>query len=78
MIAASPNANSDDVKNFLDSLGQYTTRFDSAEKRESENITYVAKTFGQQESDVKEWLGTVAWYHELPVVEEKVVRETLK
>jgi hypothetical protein len=77
MIAASPSANSEQVASFLKSLGEYTAEFDSAEKRNTENVAYVSKTFGQQESDVKEWLDTVAWYHELAAVEEKVVKDTL-
>jgi hypothetical protein len=78
MIAASPSADSEQVSEFLKSLGEYTTEFDSKAKRDSENVGFVAKTFGQQEQDVKEWLDTVAWYHNLPVVEQKVVTETLE
>jgi hypothetical protein len=78
MLAASPSANEDEVKQFLAALGEYTTSFDSKEKRETENVAYVAKTFNQQESDVKEWLSTVAWYHDLAKVESKVVIDTLQ
>jgi hypothetical protein len=78
MLAASPSANGDEVKQFLAALGEYTTSFDSKEKRETENVAYVAKTFNQQESDVKEWLSTVAWYHDLAKVESKVVIDTLQ
>lgn len=78
MIAASPSASTEEVSKFLVSLGEYTTRFDSQTMREKENVGYVAKTFGQKEEDVKEWLGTVAWYHDLPVIESKVVLETLE
>lgn len=78
MLAASPSADEHQVKDFLSALGEYTTEFDSKEKRENENIAYVAKTFGQQESDVKEWLSTVAWYHDLAKVESKVVLDTLQ
>ena len=78
MIAASPSADSEQVSSFLKSLGEYTTEFDSKAKRDSENVSYVAKTFGQQEKDVKEWLDTVAWYRDLPAVERKVVTETLE
>jgi hypothetical protein len=78
MLAASPNADEQQVKDFLSALGEYTTEFDSKDKRENENVAYVAKTFGQQESDVKEWLSTVAWYHDLAKVESKVVLDTLQ
>lgn len=78
MLAASPSADEQEVKDFLAALGEYTTAFDSKEKRETENVAYVAKTFGQQESDVKEWLSTVAWYHDLAKVESNVVTETLQ
>ena len=78
MIAASPTADSEQVSKFLKSLGEYTAAFDSKDKRDSENVSYVAKTFGQQEKDVKEWLETVAWYHDLPAVESKVVTDTLE
>lgn len=78
MLAASPSADEQQVKDFLAALGEYTTDFDSKNKRETENVAYVAKTFGQKESDVKEWLDTVAWYHDLAKVESKVVTETLQ
>lgn len=78
MLAASPSADEQQVKDFLSALGDYTTEFDSKDKRETENVAYVAKTFGQQESDVKEWLSTVAWYHDLAKVESKVVLDTLQ
>lgn len=78
MLAASPSADEQQVKDFLSALGEYTTEFDSKDKRETANVTYVAKTFGQQESDVKEWLSTVAWYHDLAKVESKVVLDTLQ
>ncbi|KAG7571110.1 hypothetical protein FFLO_00935 [Filobasidium floriforme] len=78
MIAASPAADADQVSQLLTALGEYTTEFDSKSKRESENVGYVAKTFGQREEDVKEWLGTVAWYHDLLAVERKVVTDTLE
>lgn len=78
MLAASPSADEQEVKHFLAALGEYTTSFDSKEKRESENVAYVAKTFNQQETDVKEWLSTVAWYHDLAKVESKVVLDTLQ
>jgi hypothetical protein len=78
MLAASPSADEQQVKDFLAALGEYTTDFDSKHKRETENVAYVAKTFGQKEADVKEWLDTVAWYHDLAKVESKVVTETLQ
>ncbi|KAJ9108805.1 hypothetical protein QFC21_000125 [Naganishia friedmannii] len=78
MLAASPSADEQEVKHFLAALGEYTTSFDSKDKRETENVAYVAKTFNQQESDVKEWLSTVAWYHDLAKVESKVVMDTLQ
>jgi hypothetical protein len=78
MIAASPAADADQVSQFLAALGEYTTEFDSESKRESENVGYVAKTFGQREEDVKEWLSTVAWYHDLLAVEAKVITDTLE
>jgi hypothetical protein len=78
MIAASPSADATEVSQFLSDLGEYTTEFDSNPKRESENVGYVAKTFGQREEDVQEWLGTVAWYHDLLSVERKVFTETLE
>ena len=78
MIAASPAADADQVSQLLTALGEYTTEFDSKSKRESENVGYVARTFGQREEDVKEWLGTVAWYHDLLAVESKVVTDTLE
>lgn len=78
MLAASPSADEQQVKDFLSALGEYTTEFDSKDKRETEDVAYVAKTFGQQESDVKEWLSTVAWYHDLAKVESKVVLDTLQ
>ena len=78
MIAASPQADAVEVSQFLKDLGEYTTEFDSQPKRESQDVAYVAKTFGQREEDVKEWLGTVAWYHDLLAVERSVVTETLE
>lgn len=78
MLAASPSADEQKIKEFLAALGEYTREFDSKDKRETENVAYVAKTFGQKESDVKEWLTTVAWCHDLAKVESKVVMETLQ
>jgi hypothetical protein len=78
MIAASPAADADKISQFLNALGDYTTEFDSKSRRESENVDYVAKTFGQREEDVREWLGTVAWYHDLLAVERNVVTDTLE
>lgn len=78
MVAASTSVDDKQVSELLSSLGQYTTAFDCKEKRETENVDYVAKTFGLQKDDVKEWLGTVAWYHDLAVVEEKIVLDTLE
>ena len=78
MIAASPQADAVEVSQFLKDLGEYTTEFDSQPKRESQDVAYVAQTFGQREEDVKEWLGTVAWYHDLLAVERSVVTETLE
>jgi hypothetical protein len=77
VIAASTSADPSTVSSFLTSLGKFAAAFDSAEKRETEDVTFVAKTFGQREEDVREWLQTVQWYGEQNVVESKVVLDTL-
>lgn len=51
--------------------------FDSAESRSGPAVDYVVETFGQQRTDVEEWLKTVKWEHDLAEVSEGVLRKTL-
>ncbi len=78
VIAASNSANPTTVSEFLTSLGKFAAAFDSAEKREIDDVKFVSETFSQQEEDVKEWLKSVSWYGEQKVVEKKVVLDTLR
>lgn len=54
------------------------TRFNSAEAREKDDIDYVTSKFGQQRTDVEEWIKTVRWEERMAEVDEGVVRETLR
>ena len=54
------------------------THFDSAEARQEEDVRYVVDTFGQQEKDVREWLGTVKYAERLDSVKGGVVQNTLR
>ena len=77
-IAASPNVPSETVSAFLAALEPYVDHFDSAEAREKEDVDFVVDTFGQKREDVVEWLASHRWVKGLRVVEEKVVRDTLR
>ncbi|BEI81260.1 hypothetical protein CcaverHIS002_0204200 [Cutaneotrichosporon cavernicola] len=76
-IAAAPAANKEAVKTFLSKLQPHVIDFDSEASRAGPAIDFVEKTFGQQRTDVEEWLKTVKWEHRLAEVSEAVVRKTL-
>lgn len=77
-IAASPNANNKEVSAFLEALQPYVRKFDSEESRAGPAVEFVSKTFGQQPEDVKEWLKSVKWEHNLDEVSEGVLKTTLE
>lgn len=77
-IAAARASDHAAVSKFLEALQPYVQAFNSVEAREKDDIDFVTGYFGHKPEDVKEWLATVRWYEELQVVEEKVVRETLR
>ncbi|KDQ59337.1 hypothetical protein JAAARDRAFT_34078 [Jaapia argillacea MUCL 33604] len=81
LIAAHPSptrAPVETLTTFLTTLTAYVRSFDSAEKRESgENVEFIKNTWGYDEQDVKQWLGTVGYTGDCRKVEGKVIEETL-
>lgn len=56
LIAAHPSdarCPPDVLRTFLETLSGYVRTFDSAEKRESENVEFIKTTWGYPEDDVK-------------------------
>jgi len=78
MIAAHPSpdrAPPEAVSMFLDSLSERVQSFNSEEKRQKENVEYIKKTFGYQETDIIEWLKTVSYPDDCAEIHETVVIE---
>jgi hypothetical protein len=54
LIAAHPaRAGTAELRTFLTTLSSYVREFDSAEKREKENVKYIVDTWEYKEEDVK-------------------------
>jgi hypothetical protein len=54
LIAAHPaRAGTAELRTFLTTLSGYVREFDSAEKREKENVKYIVDTWDYKEEDVK-------------------------
>jgi hypothetical protein len=66
------------LKNFLDMLSEYVRSFDSAAKRETENVEYIVKNWDYKEEDVKAWLKTVKYPADCSQIPEKVITDTLE
>jgi hypothetical protein len=77
-LAATHQTPSTQIQAFLSALQPYISHFDSSKAREDEDVQYVVKTFGQQEKDVREWLGTVRYAEKLDQVKGDVLHNTLR
>lgn len=81
LIAAHPSperASKDAVRAFLNTLTGYVTRFDSDESRNSANVSFIQKTWGYPEADVKEWMNTVKYTNDCTTIPSVVLSEVLR
>jgi hypothetical protein len=81
LIAAHPSESrcpSATLKSFLGTLSEYVRSFDSAAKRETENVEYIVKNWDYKEEDVKAWLKTVKYPADCSQIPEKVITDTLE
>jgi hypothetical protein len=81
LIAAHPSPERtppEALKRFLSTLSEYVRTFDSAEKREKENVDFIVKTWNYPEEDVRQWLDTVKYPQDCATIPEKVITETLR
>jgi hypothetical protein len=81
LIAAHPSESrcpSATLKSFLSTLSEHVRSFDSAAKRETENVEYIVKNWDYKEEDVKAWLKTVKYPADCSQIPEKVITDTLE
>ncbi|KAF9644889.1 periplasmic binding protein-like II [Thelephora ganbajun] len=81
LIAAHPSpkrAPKEAVRGFLNSLTGYVTKFDSQDSRESTNVSFIQKTWGCPEADIKEWMSTVKYTNDCATISSAVLSEVLR
>jgi hypothetical protein len=80
LIAAHPSdarCPPETLKTFLHKLSEYVRVFDSAEKRENENVDFIVKMWDYKEEDVKAWMKTVKYPADCAQIPENVITDTL-
>lgn len=78
LIAARPDAPTEQLTVFLKTLTKYVGEFDSAEKRATDNVEFIKKTFGYPEADITEWLKTVSYPSDCLSISSEVISKTLR
>ncbi|CAE6466547.1 unnamed protein product [Rhizoctonia solani] len=78
LIAAHPErAKPAALRNFLETLTEYVTKFDSDEQRAQVDVDLIRERFGYPEADIRAWLKTVRWVENCATIPGKVIMDTL-
>ncbi|KZS92571.1 periplasmic binding protein-like II [Sistotremastrum niveocremeum HHB9708] len=80
MIAArnsSEHVSHSEIRRFCATLTQYVRSFDSADKRQKENIEFLKTRLGYPEEDARAWMLTAGFPEDCTAIPGKVITDTL-